>query len=816
MVVTMQRIAQVLVNITTKSINKAFSYGIPVHLDYVGVGWRVLVPFGNRKLEGFIVGVTESDDSSCIKLKTILDILDNDAWFDDHMMDTAKWISEYYLCNLVDAMRLFIPGKSGIKSSTTYRVTDDLEVDVDKLLAGLRQKAEQYYQVFLYIAQERSITSAKLEKQFGPLVLKIVRYLMRKELVIGESVVKKTGTHRYKNAIKLAVTAEVARDFITNMSRKTAQCRLVSYLLENQQLNYDEFKKNNISTDAARNLLQAGIVNIKKIQVVRDSYADMGQLGNKMALTLEQQKVLEAIGPTMQAKVHHSFLLHGITGSGKTQVYIEAVAIARQQNRQAIVLVPEIALTSQIVARFKARFGDDVVVIHSKLSTGERYDAWQRLRIGHAGIVIGARSAIFAPLPDLGIVIMDEEHEFTYKQEEAPRYHTRQVALYRTSLTGGVVVMGSATPAVETYYQAVNGKHTLLTMTKRIANAVLPEVTVVDMREELRQKRRSVLSLPLQELLAETLQRKEQAIILLNRRGYATFVMCRECGHIIRCKHCDISLVYHSVGNLLRCHYCQSVESTPTICPKCSSRYIRFFGTGTQKLEENLVALFPGIRIVRMDQDTTSGKMAYDRILDGFTKGEYDVLLGTQMVAKGHDVKNVTAVGIIAADSILNLPDFRAAERVFALLTQAAGRAGRGDKAGKVVVQTYNPEHYAVQAGAEHNYLAFYEEEIGYRRGLGYPPYGEILKLTIQADQEGKGRIQADELIQELRHRVAGDSTIEVIGPFAAPVAKLKDIFRMNIVIKTKDLGFVKSHIREMGLTMRPDVIIDVEPISIM
>lgn len=811
----MQRIAQVLVNIPTKSINKSFSYLIPAHLDYIDIGWRVLVPFGNRKLEGFIVDVTYTDECSQTELKTILDILDHDVWFDDHMMDTAKWISEYYLCNLVDAMRLFIPGKSGIKSITTYRATDDFEVDVDEIVMGLGRKSEQYGLVFIYIQQHPFITSAKLEKQFGPTALKMVRYLIRKELVIGEAVAKKTGTHRYKNTIHLAVALSVASTFLVSMTRKPAQCRLVSYLMKNDFLNYEDFKKNNISTDAARKLIEAGIVGVKKVQVVRDSYAELCQVGGKILLTADQQQVLDEIIPKIHGKIHQSFLLHGITGSGKTQVYIEAVAVARQNNRQAIVLVPEIALTSQIVARFKARFGDDVVVMHSKLSTGERYDAWQRLRTKQAGIVIGARSAVFAPVSDLGIIIMDEEHEFTYKQEETPRYHTRQVALQRTRLTGGVVVMGSATPAVETYYQALQKEHTLLVMNKRIAGASLPEVTVVDMREELRQKRRSVISLPLQELLAETLSRGEQAIILLNRRGYATFVMCRECGHIIKCKHCDISLVYHSVGNLLRCHYCQSIEATPTICPECSSRYIRFFGTGTQKLEENLATLFPSIRTVRMDQDTTGGKMAYDRILDGFANGEYDVLLGTQMVAKGHDVKNVTAVGIIAADSILNLPDFRAAERVFALLTQAAGRAGRGDKPGKVVVQTYNPEHYAVQAGAAHDYVAFYEEEIGYRRGLGYPPYGQMIKLTMQADQESKARIQADEIIQELKKRVLDDK-IEIIGPFAAPVSKIKDIFRMNIVIKTMDVGSVKPHIREMGLTMRPDVIIDVEPISIM
>ena len=810
----MQHVAQILVNIATRSINKSFSYIIPMHFDYVGVGWRVLVPFGNRKLEGFIIGVTDEDNSDQADLKPILDILDNDIWFDEHMMNTAKWISEYYLCNLVDAMRLFIPGKSGVKSITTYRLVNN--IDIDSMAFSLAAKSTEYCGVFMYIDKYPGISSSKLEKQFGSAVLKIVRYLMRKQVVIGEAVIKKTASHRYKNTIHLAVSHEAAKAFIASFSRRTAQCRVLTYLITHDQLSHDDFQKCNISSDAVKKLLNDGVVFIEKVQVIRDSYASVCGIATQVSLTLEQKQALASILPKMQAKENHSFLLHGITGSGKTQVYIEAVAEARRNDRQAIVLVPEIALTSQIVSRFKARFGDDVVVIHSKLSTGERYDAWQRLRSKQAGIVIGARSAIFAPVPDLGIIIIDEEHEFTYKQEETPRYHTRQVALTRARLSGGVVVMGSATPAIETYYNAIHHQHTLLVMSKRIAGASLPEVTIVDMREELRQKRRSVISLPLQQLLVDTIARGEQAIILLNRRGYATFVMCRECGHIIRCKHCDISLVYHSVGNLLRCHYCQSVEATPKLCPKCSSRYIRFFGTGTQKLEENLVKLIPSVRIVRMDQDTTGGKMAYDRILGAFTQGEYDVLLGTQMVAKGHDVKNVTAVGIIAADSILNLPDFRAAERVFSLLTQAAGRAGRGDKPGKVVVQTYNPEHYAVRAGAQHDYEAFYQAEIIDRQELGYPPYGQIIKLTIQDGQENKARASAEAIIKDLRKGLHDETKIEVIGPFPAPIAKMRDVFRMSIVIKAVELDQVKAHILGMGLTMRPDVIIDVDPISIM
>jgi primosomal protein N' (replication factor Y) len=814
MVVNMQRIAQVLINITTKNINKAFSYSIPEHLDYVDAGWRVLVPFGNRKLEGFVIDIIIEEDSNSIELKPIIDILDNDKWFDEHMMHTARWISEYYLCNLVDAMRLFIPGKSGVKSVVAYSI--GMEVDTETILVALSAKYPEYSQVVSYIETHSPILSVKLEKKFGPSVLKAIRYLVRNKIIVAESIAKKMGTHRYKTIMSLLMDAKATREQISKLAQKPAQCRLLQYLIDHGQLASDELKKSNTSHDTVKKLVQDGLIKLEKVQVVRDSYADICKARNDISLTVEQQQALEKIMPKMEAKEFQSFLLHGITGSGKTQVYIEAVAAARQKNRQAIVLVPEIALTSQIVSRFKARFGDDVVVMHSKLSTGERYDAWQRLRGKQAGIVIGARSAIFAPLPDLGIIIMDEEHEFTYKQEETPRYHTRQVAITRATLSGAVVIMGSATPAIETYFQTQMGQHTLLLMSKRIANANLPAVTIVDMREELRKKRRSVISLPLQELLQETISRGEQAIILLNRRGYATFVMCRECGHIVRCKHCDISLVYHSVGKKLKCHYCQCIETVPDICPECNSRYIRFFGTGTQKLQEEIVTVFPHIRVVRMDQDTTGGRMAYDRILEAFAKGEYDLLLGTQMVAKGHDVKNVTAVGIIAADSILNLPDFRAAERVYALLTQAAGRAGRGDKTGKVVVQTYNPEHYAVQAGANQDYQSFYEAEIVYRKALCYPPYGQIIKLTVQAKEESMARSQADQIIKELRSLMAESKTAEIIGPFPAPIAKVNDIFRMNIIIKAKDLTSVRTHITSMGLTIRPDVMIDVEPVSIM
>lgn len=807
--VIVKRVASVLVNITAKKINKTFSYIIPESLDFIDVGWRVIVPFGPRTMEGFVleVGEREADQT----LKPILDTWDDGPWFNENTMELAQWISQYYLCTLTDAMRLFIPGKTSVKNVVRYRaVIDNLFEYV--FPPGIHQR---HIEVLSYLADKGSCSFDKLKNQFGNDTYKLLQQLQNKNMVIRETAVKASAKAIYKKKLQVTVNREELGAFIAaNEKKRPAQVRLLR-TLQSQNSVYDEdIKELGITSDTVKRLIEEGIVSVTLERTIRDSYQDIKKSNQKVCLSPQQQSVLEEIAGQVRKKQSASFLLHGITGSGKTQVYIEAVEIARNMQRKAIVLVPEIALTGQIVARFKARFGDDVIVIHSKLSAGERFDAWQRLQKNEAGIVIGARSAIFAPISNLGIIIVDEEHEFTYKQEESPRYHVRQVALEKVKVQGCVVVFGSATPSIETYYEALAGTHKLLTMSERIDNAVLPEVTVVDMRQELQMGRKSVISLPLQELLKSTLAKKEQAIILLNRRGYATFVMCRECGYIVRCKQCDISMVYHSVGNRLRCHYCQREEAAPTICPSCESRYIRYFGTGTQKLEEELTKYFPEARVIRMDQDTTGGKLSHDRILSSFARGEYDILLGTQMVAKGHDVKNVTAVGIIAADSILNLPDFRAAERVFSLITQAAGRAGRGDKAGKVIVQTYNPEHYAVKAGAMHDYEDFYRAEIDYRKSLKYPPLSQFVKFTIQAEDGRKVEYQAQQLINRLKESLCPYKHTEIIGPFWSSIARLRGIFRMNILLKTTNLEEIRSAL--LMLEIEENTIVDVDPVSLM
>ncbi|MBP2650174.1 MAG: primosomal protein [Firmicutes bacterium] len=801
----MQRVAEVIINLPTKNITKPFSYLVPDEIDELAPGWRVLVPFGSRKIEGFVASVGQGDGSG---LKPILSALDEETWFTPHMLAVAEWVSNFYICTIAEAMRLFIPGKTGIKSRVVYRA-------IAEKRAELAQRSNIEGQIYEYLVVKGPQSLAKLTGQFGTTTAKTVRRLCAGELLARDTVVSRTAKAQYQTYWYLVDPAAAVQMINNKLKKKPAQQRMVETLLNESRITADDLRRFKISRDTVKALMKSGIINAGQTRVLRDSYQQMQTGTADFRLAGTQRAVLDEIIPAITKRESKSYLLHGITGSGKTQVYIEAATATRQDGRQVVVLVPEIALTGQIVERFKQRFCNDVVVLHSKLSAGERFDTWQRLASGEAGIVIGARSAVFAPVVDPGLFILDEEHEFTYKQEESPHYHAREVALKRAELSGAQVILGSATPAVETYYDALQGKHKLLAMPERVDGAFLPEVTVVDMRDELKDGKRSVISQPLKELLIATLERKEQAIILLNRRGYSTFVLCRECGHVMKCSHCEVSLVYHhtSNGSVLRCHYCQARQPVPDVCPACRSRYIKYFGTGTQKVEEALAEILPGARIVRMDQDTTSGRTAHQRILTAFATGEYDILLGTQMVAKGHDIKNVTAVGIISADTALNLPDFRAAEKTFALLTQAAGRAGRGNKPGRVVVQTYNADHYAIIAGSNHDYAAFYAQEIELRRELDYPPYSRIVKFTVQGTDEIKARRLAEDTAAKLR-TLKLDGT--VIGPFPAPVAKISEIYRMHILLKTTDIEAAVAAVRAAELDQKAGIVVDVDPLNVL
>ncbi|HWQ77435.1 MAG TPA: primosomal protein N', partial [Anaerovoracaceae bacterium] len=502
-------------------------------------------------------------------------------------------------------------------------------------------------------------------------------------------------------------------------------------------------------------------------------------------MTGEQRNAVGMILPSIKERVHKVFLIHGVTSSGKTEIYMQIISECVLQGRTAIMLVPEISLTPQTIERFMGRFGaEQIAVLHSKLSQGERYDEWMRIRKGGVKIVIGARSAVFAPLSDIGAIVLDEEHESTYKSDMSPMYDAIEVAIKRARKHKATVLLGSATPSLVSSYKAETGEYSKITLKERFNKTPLPDVRIVDMREELRNGNKSIFSIPLYREMKRNLEEKRQVILFLNRRGYSTFVSCRSCGYVMRCKECGISLTYHKSINEAICHFCGRGEKVPDLCPVCGSKYIRHFGTGTEKVEEAAKEIFPEYTVDRLDLDTVSKKGSIDRILNSFRKGKTDILIGTQLVAKGLDFSNVGLVGIVAADISLNIPDFRSAERTFQLVTQAAGRAGRGDMPGKVLIQSYNPEHYSIIAASEHDYESFYRAELAIRKQIGYPPYSDLIRIVLSSEDEQEACGMCGQVAEDFIRRAGKDEERYVFGPRAAPMNKVKGLYRWQLVIK--------------------------------
>lgn len=542
-------------------------------------------------------------------------------------------------------------------------------------------------------------------------------------------------------------------------------------------------------------------------------------LTGHLVLTAEQAKALGEIKRALGENRHRVFLLHGVTSSGKTEVYIQAIDEVLKNGKTAIVLVPEISLTPQAVERFSARFGGKVAVIHSRVTGGERYEAWRLIKEGERPVVIGARSALFSPLRNLGLIVVDEEHETSYKQEDAPRYHARDAAVKLAELAGCPVILGSATPSLESFHKALTGKYTLLELTKRIDDRPMPRVRVIDMRREIeRQKRVPVLSRALVDSIEKTLAKKEQTMLFLNRRGFSTYIMCRNCGYTAKCKKCDSILVYHSAKKELLCHYCSYREEPPKTCPDCKSGYMRFAGKGTEKIESEVQRTFPAARIGRMDTDAMRRKGSHGAILARMRDGEIDILVGTQMIAKGHDFPQVTLVGVISADLSLNIPDFRSGERTFCLLTQVAGRAGRGANPGEVILQTYAPDNYAVTTSAVHDYAAFSGRELEFRKKLGFPPYKNLIKITVKGRREASAKDAAAALAGALREHFGGKGE-EVAGPAPGVIPRIRGRYIWNVIIKTEDAMAVSKFLKGAGIQKgkagKGTVVIDVDPVTL-
>lgn len=784
-------IAEIIINTTAKRLQQTFTYTIPQEMD-IHIGSRVLVPFGARREEGIVIAVKEGTGKDLsFTVKPILAVLSIQNGFQEEMIQTALWIHTYYLCSLSDALRLFMIEKKGITAEEYYVPT-----------AAKAPLSNEEQRAVAYIQEQGCVSKHTLQRKFSSAV---AGALLAKGCIRSEK--------KWKNKVadKKEKWLQFVRDDTEQMlTHRPRQSQLLQDIKQAGEMPCQEAIKQGYGTAVIRNLSATGLIRViektrRTANLLQTLPTDTG-----IVLTKEQQAAIAAVRQDTQGD---TYVLHGVTGSGKTEVYMQLAADVLQQGKQVFVLVPEIALTGQIVRRFIRRFGADVVVMHSQLSKGERQNNWLRMLRGESHICIGARSAIFTAAESIGLIIVDEAHDASYKQEESPRYHAVAVARKRAAYYHCPVILGSATPSIEDYYRAKTGEYHLLELKKRIKNHPLPQVTVVDMRDELARGNYRVVSDALLALLEKTLAARQQAIILLNRRGFSTFVMCRKCGYVVKCDTCDVPMVYHKQASQLRCHYCEAEKPIPVVCPSCGSKYIKFFGTGTEKVEEQLHELLPTARIVRLDQDTTSRKNSGDHIIESFRRHEYDILLGTQMVAKGHDFANVRTVGILSADSLLNLPAYWAGERTFQLLTQAAGRAGRGQIPGEVIMQTYAPEHYVIQYAQKQDYPAFYKQEIEFRQAFLYPPFHQMIKLIITDEDETQLWKKGNDIAKALQYwNTTHGSAVEITDPYVDVIKKIRNKYRIIILIKGKDVSAVKTYIRQEPLCWQTGVLIDVDP----
>jgi primosomal protein N' (replication factor Y) len=767
-------------------VDRAYTYIVPEALrDRAEIGMRAVVPVKQQIATGFIVGL--KDAAETLELRPLLDLPDESPVFSAELLELCRWVAEYYCCAWGEALLSALPAALKKGGELQYRLAEGA-LETGRL--SDRQK-----KIVAALHAQGVCRRPQLAKAAGATALSNpLQALIRRGVVIAEPVVEDASVSmRTEMRVRIREDAVPDAEALAALQRRAPkQAAVYLDLLHGapERAATELYDRHDTDLSVLRALEKRGLIETFEQEFYRaPDYAADARASAKHALNRDQQAALDALREKLDAGTFATFLLQGITGSGKTEVYLQAIEHALAQGRSALMLVPEISLTPQTVGRFFGRFRQEIAVLHSGLSRGERYDEWRRAQRGEVRIVVGARSAVFAPLPKLGIIIVDEEHDSSYKQNETPRYHARDTAILRAQRLGAVCVLGSATPSIEARFNAESGKAVLLELKQRATQAALPRVTLVDMRREARAATGPLaLSEPLEAAITRCLSRGEQAILLLNRRGFAPYVLCPHCGWSAECTECLVSLTYHAVGAHLRCHYCGARHPKPDQCARCKSRGILFMGIGTQRAEELLLRSFPRARIERMDADTTAGKGGHAKILGRFAAGEIDVLIGTQMLAKGHDYPGVTLVGVINADQGLNVPDFRAAEQTFQLLTQVAGRAGRGDRPGEVYVQTYRPAHYAIAAAAAHDYAGFYAAEMEHRRGPGYPPYRRLANLLL----EGEDALETERAALALRRLVCakveafGFKGLEVLGPSPAAIRRIKKQYRWHLGLLSK------------------------------
>ncbi|KAF1295237.1 primosomal protein N' [Enterococcus sp. JM4C] len=769
----MNKYAEVIVDVPAMQTDQPFTYFIPQALQpSLRKGMRVEVPFGNgnRHVQGFVTAVIENLlPNPTIPLKSIVRVLDLSPVLNNELLAMADYMKEKTFAFKIMCLQTMLP--SVMKAEYSKYI----------FLKELNHAAKA-----LYFKEATEISWEEAEETgILPQLMQL-----RQEQVVDIRYEVKT-----KNKVKTIrmVQAKLAKErYLEEQAQLSKQAKkqgeLLSQLMEQGEelLSVSYYKEQGLSTTILNQGKDKGWLSFVEVEQYRDPFSEQTfEQTQAHELNSEQQVAVETLVKSVKEAQSTTYLLEGITGSGKTEVYLQTISEVLQMNKTAIMLVPEIALTPQMVERFKGRFGEAVAVLHSGLSQGEKYDEWRKIEREEAQVVVGARSAIFAPLQNLGVIIIDEEHEATYKQDEAPRYHARDLALWRANYHHCPVILGSATPSLESRSRAQKGVYQLLTLSKRAnPKASLPVVDVIDMRDEFKKQNTTSFSLSLQEKISERLAADEQTVLMLNRRGYSSFVMCRDCGYVLPCPNCDISLTLHMDTKTMRCHYCGHEEGIPYRCPDCGKEKIRYYGTGTQKVEEELQELFPSARILRMDVDTTRRKGAHEKILTAFGEKKADILLGTQMIAKGLDFPDVTLVGVLNADTSLNLPDFRSSERTFQLLTQVSGRAGRAHKAGEVIIQTFNPEHYAIRLAQTQNYEDFYRQEMSVRHRSDYPPYYFTVKITASHPEEQVAAKKIFEVTKELKEALSEQSLL--LGPTPSAIMRVKNRYYYQVIIKYK------------------------------
>jgi primosomal protein N' (replication factor Y) (superfamily II helicase) len=769
----------------------------------------VFVPFGPRKLTGVVLVC--HNDTPQAPVRDVLRLVDPEPVIREDMLALGRWISGYYCAPLGEVLRSMLPLASEIRTGKVYSLTDAGRDAANQLLLDDDPK-DPVMQV-LRALEHRGLSASYLKKKFEG-AEKAIKSLEKKGFVSAEA------TQDTRDPLRAASEnlRIQARDIESTVKLPKAERELIAFLSlhpgTHNLADLEKLVKN--ASAAARALARKGLVDAVREETHISAIPPKGP----HALNPDQQKAYDAIATAIQARQFQPMLLHGVTGSGKTEIYLNAIDAALACGRSALLMVPEIALTPQMAGQFFGRWGSRVAILHSAFSDAERTEQWRKIRSGGAAVVVGTRSGVFAPVQDLGLIVVDEEHDQSYKQEEIPRYNGRDVAIVRAQAAKACIVLGSATPSLESRYNAEKGKYTLLELKERIEARPMPRVDLIDMRQEfLETRKQTTFSRALIDQLTLKLEAGEQAIVLLNRRGFSSFVACRTCGERVQCQNCALTLTYHRRDRRLLCHYCNYAEKVPSVCPKCQSEHIYFLGIGSEKVEEELHRDFPTARIARLDRDTVSGKQGFETILQNFREGNYDILVGTQMIAKGHDIPNVTLVGVVSADIGLGMPDFRAAERTFQLLTQVAGRAGRGALPGTVLVQTINPEHYAVRLAAAQDYQAFYEKELQFRKFMHYPPFSAMANVIVRNEKQEDALRMSAELE---RHLGSAPENMKIMGPAEAPVPRLKAEYRYQFLIKSASRKALNELLKRVQAFSRKEkwnataLVIDVDPLTLM